>query len=35
MPDAEVALFTHDDKKSAALEIFKTYVLDYAAARAS
>ena len=35
LPDAEVALFTHGDKKSAALEIFKTYVLDYAAARAS
>ena len=35
MPDAEVALFSRADEKSAALRTFETYVLDYAAARAA
>ncbi|MGB0629312.1 MAG: LysR substrate-binding domain-containing protein [Alphaproteobacteria bacterium] len=30
LPDAEVALFTRGDEKSAALETFENYVLDYA-----
>tara|TARA_B100000676_G_scaffold267539_1_gene281957 strand:- start:316 stop:486 length:171 start_codon:yes stop_codon:yes gene_type:complete len=32
---AEFALFTQDDKEWAALDMFYTYVLDYAAGRAS